>query len=619
MSPDSHPPQPWRPSLGAVIHADGVRFTVWAPKPARVELELIAGGDTTVLRMEREGEYWTTDVSDLGAGARYRYRLDGGNPFPDPCSRSQPEGVHGPSEVVDSAAYRWNDAEWRAPPPTELSIYECHIGTLTPEGTFGTAVGQLPRIRELGVTAVEVMPVASFAGRWNWGYDGVALYAPAAVYGGPDGLRRFVDAAHRAGLAVLLDVVYNHFGPSGNYTGLYSDQYLSARHHTPWGEALNLDDAGSDEVRRFFRENLLHWVHEYHMDGFRLDATHALRDDSPTHILAELTGALEEFPRTEQRPYMIAETHENDPVYLRPVADGGYGFDGVWADDFHHVVRKNLAHERDGYFANYAGTAAELARAVEQGWIYEGQRDATLGEPRGKPARDIPWPGFVYTIQNHDQIGNRAFGDRLNVTVSHADYLAASLLLLLLPQTPLLFQGQEFLASTPFLFFTDHEPELGRLVTEGRRREFGAFGAFRDERIRRLIPDPQAPETFVRSKLRLDEADLGLGRLCADLYRELLHLRHGDPVLRAARTDRAPMRAVAAGRAVLVRIETDAVRRAIAVNLGEEQELGSEGLAGMEIALHTGEPRFGGNGLEPHIGNGTLTVPPSCGAYLRVR
>lgn len=616
MSSDHTSSQPWQPTLGAIADSNGVRFTVWAPNPSLVELELHSGEAPSLVPMEHDGEYWTTYLPSASAGTRYKYRLNGGESYPDPCSRSQPEGVHGPSEVVNPTAYGWNDSNWQSPPPSELSLYECHIGTLTPEGTFDAAIGQLPRIKELGVTAIEIMPVASFAGRWNWGYDGVALYAPAAVYGGPEGLRRLIDAAHQQGLAVLLDVVYNHFGPSGNYTSLYSDKYLTDKHHTPWGETLNFDDEGGAEVRRFFRENLLHWVHEYHMDGFRLDATHALKDNSPTHILTELTQALEQQPRTEQRPYMTAETHENDPKYMRPTSEGGYGFDAVWADDFHHVVRKNITHEAEAYFANYEGTAEEVGRTIKQGFLYEGQKDTTLGEPRGKPAREQPLYQFVYCIQNHDQVGNRAFGDRMNVTGSHADFLAASLLFLLLPQTPLLFQGQEFLASSPFMFFTDHEPDLGKLVTEGRRKEFGSFGLFRDPRFQELIPDPQALETFQRSKLRLHEAEGGAGRLCTDLYQELLQLRYSDPVLRAARTDRPPIETTAAGRAALLQIQTEPGSRVIAVNFGEEQKITLEGIGTYEPIIHSNDGRFGGNGLAPIVESSTITLPAHSGVFL---
>ncbi len=601
-------------SLGAIAEAGGVRFRVWAPRPSSVELVLYDGG--RVLPMARDGEYWTAEVPGLRAGARYRYRLDGEGEFPDPCSRSQPEGVHGPSEVVDPSAFEWTDADWRRPEPSDLVIYECHIGTLTPEGTFEAAVGQLPRIVSLGFTAVEVMPVAAFPGRWNWGYDGVDLFAPSASYGGPEGFRRFVDAAHAEGLAVILDVVYNHFGPDGNYTGLFSERYTTPKYHTPWGDALNFDDTGSEHVRRFFVENVLHWLREYHVDGFRFDATFAIQDSSPVHVLAEISDTVRACS-SGPGPYLIAETHENDVRYLLPTSEGGYGFDAVWADDFHHAVRTLITGERDGYYADYAGTARELARVIRQGFLYEGQASPRTGRPRGTRAREQPWYQFVYCVQNHDQVGNRAFGQRLNVTASHADFLAASFLLLLLPQTPLVFQGQEFLASTPFLFFTDHEPELGRLVTEGRRREFGVFAAFADASLRELIPDPQAPETFYRSKLDLEEAEQGAGRLCSNLYSALLGTRATDPVLRSARRQRAELSATAHGKAVVVGIETREGRRGVVANFGDDAYVPFPGASGFEVALHTGEPRFGGSGTTPGLREDVLLIPRHSAALLR--
>ncbi|MGN6673582.1 MAG: alpha-amylase family glycosyl hydrolase, partial [Thermomicrobiales bacterium] len=329
----------WQPTLGAIVGSAGTEFRVWAPRPRRVDLVLHLPAGDRVVPTTQEGEYRVARVADAGPGVRYRYRLDGDGPFPDPCSRSQPEGVHGPSEVVDPGQFRWTDGGWTPPAPADLVIYECHIGTFTPAGTFDAAIGQLGRLRDLGVNAIELLPVSSWPGRWNWGYDGVALFAPPAPYGGPAGLRRFVDAAHRAELAVLLDVVYNHFGPDGNYTGLYSAHYLTKKHHNLWGDAVNYDDTGSTDVRRFVIENISHWLHEYHVDGFRFDATFAIVDISPRHILAEIADTLAASRRTAARPILIAETHENDPRYVRPTDVGGFDFDAVWADDFHHIVR----------------------------------------------------------------------------------------------------------------------------------------------------------------------------------------------------------------------------------------------------------------------------------------
>lgn len=610
-------PERWRGTLGAVVDADGVDFRVWAPKPTRVELVLASTAAGRDMPMRRDGDYWVTRVPELGAGARYWYRLDGAGPFPDPCSRSQPDGVHAASEVVDSTSFTWHDTDWLSPAPADLVLYECHVGTFTPEGTFAAAIGQLERLRDLGVTAIQLMPVASFAGRRGWGYDGVALFAPHASYGGPPALRQLVDAAHTAGLAVILDVVYNHFGPSGNYTELFSDHYQTARHATPWGGALNYDDEHCAEVRRFVHENLLHWRHEYHVDGFRLDATHAIVDDSPRHILAELSDAARAATWNGHAPYLIAETHENDVRYLQPTAASGFGFDAVWADDFHHAARTLVTKEREGYYAAFTGTTAELGTVLSRGFLYEGQVDPLTDTPRGTPARTQPWRQFTYCLQNHDQVGNRAFGDRLNHVASLPDYLALSLLLLLLPQMPLLFQGQEFLASTPFLYFTDHEPELGALITAGRRQEFSSFGAFSSPRLRELIPDPQASTTFTRSVLRLDEAAYGLGRLCHDFYSAALRLRASDPVLRAARATRAPLVAHADGDTLTLELVAAGSRRLLLLNVGNEAEVALPAELTWEVVLDTSEPRFGGNGRSVTQGVGQARLPGHHAAMLR--
>ncbi len=608
----------WRGTLGAIVADGGTTFRVWAPKPGRVELYLAAEGEPRTLPMEREGEYWVAHVPGIGAGARYGFLLDGEGPFPDPCSRRQPEGVHALSEVVDPQRFQWHDDAWEPPPPSELVIYECHVGTFTPEGTFAAARAKLPYLRDLGVTAVELMPVAAFDGRWNWGYDGVALYAPFEGYGGPDELRTFVDEAHQLGLAVLLDVVYNHFGPAGNYTGKYSDWYLNPRHATPWGPAVNFDGPGAEHVRRFVLENLLHWHHEYHIDGFRFDATHAIVDESPKHILAEAAEVLAQEARTARRPYLIAETNENDVRYLKPRREGGYELDAVWADDFHHALVTAHDESRDGYLGGYTGSAVEIARTVQQGFLYEGQRDPSAGRPRGTPARKQPPYQFVYCIQNHDQVGNRAFGERWSVRFSRTNVRAAALLLLLLPQTPLIFQGQEFGATTPFLYFTDHEPELGKLVTEGRRREFSRFVAFSQAELRDLIPDPQDERTFLRSKLDWSEAETGIGVLDLRYYRRLLELRRSDPVLRAARTSIAPMEAWADDGVVVVHVRTGAGERAICLNLRERYRIDLPGRSEWVVRFHSNDERYGGNGVAPTIDPASrrLMLPAECAAFL---
>lgn len=603
----------WNPTLGAVVDGDMVRFSVWAPKVATLRLVIRSDRGEEEIPMEHAGGVWTAEAQ-VCAGDRYAYLADGAGPFPDPCSRSQPDGVHGWSEVVRPDAFAWTDGDWTPPGFDDLIIYEVHVGTLTEAGTFEAAIEQLERLKRLGITAIEVMPVAAFPGRWNWGYDGVALFAPCKVYGGPHGLRAFVDAAHSTGIAVILDVVYNHFGPDGNYTGVFSEQYLTERHQTPWGAAVNFDGEGASYVRDFYLENLAHWLFEYHIDGFRFDATHAIIDESPEHILAELSRRIEELCQGRQRPYLIAETHENDVRYLLPRSDGGFGFDAVWADDFHHAVRTALTGEHEGYLAGFDGTMETLAKLIEQGFYYEGQFDAGFGDMRGTAARERPWRQFVYCIQNHDQVGNRAYGQRLHHSVGRDDVLAAAMLLLLLPQTPLLFQGQEFLAAAPFMYFTDHEAELGRLVTEGRRREFRSFRAFEDESIRQHIPDPQDPATFTRSKLDLDTGAFGIGQLAAEFYRESLRLRREDRVLRAFRAARLPLKAAAYGRALTVEMVCDEGVRTIVINFGEATSLPLR--AGAKVELHTNEPRFGGSAVEPVVSSASVAMPPRTSAFV---
>ncbi len=465
------------------------------------------GGPPRPLARQDDGTF-SGVVPGAAPGTRYRYRLDGGDAFPDPASRFQPEGVHGPSELIDPSAFHWSDGggAWPGPSLEGLVVYELHVGTFTPAGTFAAAADRLPHLRELGVTAVELMPVADFPGRRNWGYDGVAPFAPARCYGRPEDLRRLVDTAHRTGLAVLLDVVYNHFGPDGAYQGLFSPQYFTSRHATPWGGAMNLDGGGSAMVREYFFENACHWLHEYHLDGLRLDATHALHDDGPRHFLAELTSRVR-GTLPGRNVLLIAEDHRNLAGMARPESAGGWGLDAVWADDFHHELRRGLAGDRDGYFKDFSGSTADIATTIRRGWFFVGQRSEYLDEVRGTDPAGLEPGRFVVCLQNHDQVGNRALGERLNQQIDAAAYRAASALLLLAPETPMLFMGQEWAAGSPFLYFTDHEPGLGKLVTEGRRREFRRFAAFSEPAAAERIPDPQASSTFERS--RLDWREIG--------------------------------------------------------------------------------------------------------------
>ena len=522
----------WTPSLGAWPGPDGIHFRVWAPDRTSVELVLTsqnAPSVRTVLSPAADGMF-TGVVSGAVPGTRYQYLLDGDGPYPDPASRFQPEGVHGPSAIVDPRVFRWSDEGWRGIPLSATILYELHVGTFTPEGTFAAAAERLSYLSALGVTAVELMPIADFPGTRNWGYDGVSLFAPARCYGTPDDLRHLVDEAHRLGLAVLLDVVYNHFGPDGAYAATFSSRYFSTRHASPWGPAMNLDGAGHGPVREFLVENALHWLHEYHFDGLRLDATHALADESPRHILRDLTLAVRgSLP--DRQVLLVAEDDRNLATIVKAPAEGGWGLDAVWADDFHHQVRRLSAGDRDGYFQDFSGSAADLAATIRRGWFYCGQHSAYRDAPRGTPPTGVAVERMVVCLQNHDQIGNRAFGERLNHQIAASQFRALSALLLFVPETPLIFMGQEWAASTPFLYFTDHRPDLGLLVTEGRRAEFSRFTAFADESVRSRIPDPQAPSTFETSRLRWQERDRAPHAGVLRLYHALLRLRRDDPAM----------------------------------------------------------------------------------------
>lgn len=496
-----------------------------------VEALIENGARTLPMEPTLDGYFYALD-SRGRAGDRYKFRLDGdeAKTFPDPASRFQPEGVHGPSMVVDHRQFAWRGEERRPRLAlADLSVYELHVGTFTEAGTFLAAIEKLDQLVELGVTAIELMPIADFPGRWNWGYDGVMLYAPSRAYGEPDDLKALVDAAHGRGLNVILDVVYNHLGPDGNYFGAYASEYFNAAHKTPWGDALNFDGERNGPVRTFFKGNIIHWMDDYHIDGFRLDAVHAIMDDSDRHILTEIAAAVH-----ERGGFVVAEDERNEAALATTAAEGGVGLDGLWADDFHHSVRVALTGEQESYLQNFTGSADELRDTLEHGWHYRGQRRPEGEEARGTPCAHLPPYAFVHCISNHDQVGNRAFGERLTVACDPAAYRAASALLCLSPYTPLFFQGQEWGAATPFLYFTDHNEELGRLVTEGRRKEFKGFSAFADEASVQRIPDPQAEQTFLRSKLDWSETSdpaSAAAKLRA-LHRAALRLRRDEPALR---------------------------------------------------------------------------------------
>ncbi len=496
-----------------------MKFEVWSPRSEKLELVLDSGS----IPMAREARGWWSAEVDAPSGTKYRYRVDGDGPFPDPRSAWQPEGVHGPSVVIDHADFAWNDTDFVAPPLTEAVIYELHIGTFTPEGTYAAAAARLGYLRDLGITHVEIMPLATFPGERGWGYDGAAIYAPHPTYGPPDTLKALIQHAHDLGLAVLLDVVYNHLGPDGNYLGAFGP-YFTDRVKTPWGDAINFDGEDSDDVRAFFIDNALMWMRDYHFDGLRLDAVHAIFDQSATHILEQLAERVAELSALANRKYLlIAESDFNTPRLAQSPTIGGYGLDAHWEDDFHHALHSFLTGEQEGYHADF-GSLAQVAKSLEQAYVFDGQYSNFRRRSHGRPPRGLAPSQIVVFAQNHDQTGNRALGERLSHLLEPAVLKATAALVLLSPFVPMLFQGEEWGADTPFLFFTDHHEELGRLVTEGRRREFSAWDWTGKE-----VPDPQAPETFHRSKLRWSEIDDPAHREILEWHRSLLALRRTIP------------------------------------------------------------------------------------------
>jgi len=610
---------PWRLRIGASIVAGGVEFRVWAPHAARVDVD-VEGGSLAPLADAGEG-VWAGVFPGMGAGARYRYCIDGGASFPDPCSRSQPDGPHEASQVVDPASFRWTDRAWRGIAMPGLVIYELHVGTYTPEGTFDAIIGELDALQDLGVTAIELMPVAEFPGARNWGYDGVDLFAPSHVYGGPDALKRLIDAAHARGLAIILDVVYNHFGPDGNYLLQYAPDYLTARHTTPWGDAVNFDGPRSDMVRRFVVDNACYWLNEYHVDGLRLDATFAIHDDSRRHIIEEIATTARASVPGSRRVVIIAETHENDARYLRPTARGGFGLDAVCADDFHHAAHAHASHEHSGYYADYTGTIDEVARTIRGGWLFQGEYSTHFGAPRGNSADGLPAWSFIYSIQNHDQVGNHAFGRRFSHLVGTAMYRPWAALLALLPYTPMLFMGQEFAASSRFCYFTDHRPDLGRDVTKGRRAEFARAAGLTPAQLQQ-IPDPQAEATFLESKLPLAERTHGTGAQLFGMHRDLLALRRTDAVL--TRRDRTRMDAFASGDVLFVHSWCGRRHRLIAANFGVAVDA-APGRLSLPPAVSkldwrplfsTEDRRYGGAGDVVRFDAGIVSLPPYAVAWL---
>lgn len=613
--------KPWYLDMGAFVTSHAIRFRVWVQQAQRVEVELVAPEERLVPMQRDHQGVWTAELPGHGAGMQYKYRLNGEASLPDPYSRSQPGGVHGASEVVDPTAYTWSDQAWQGIDMPGLVIYECHIGTATTAGTCDALIDHLERLQRLGVGAIELMPVAAFPGRRNWGYDGVYPFAVSANYGGPAGLKRLVDAAHQCGLGVILDVVYNHLGPEGNYFRQFSPSYFSARHRTPWGEAMNYDGPHNHRVRQLAIDNACYWLHEYHIDGLRLDATSKMFDDSQPHILQELTQTVRKSLPSGRSVVLIAETSENDVRYLVPAEEGGYGFDAVWADDLYWSLRRYMTGDHEGRYQDHQGTLDEVAQTMNHGFLYEGQWSSYLRSKRGTPARQQPAWKFQYCLQHHDHVGNRAFGDRLHHQIGLDLYRVASALVLLLPYTPLLFMGQEFAASTPFLFFTDHSAELGRRVARGRRREFAVYAAFANPAVAARIPDPQADETFQRSCLPVDELTRSPGVEMQTLYQALLQLRRTDPVLGPQHRHIMQAQAVSPDCLAVVWQEAQALRLLLA-NFGGATSLHladlvqRKSISGWQVILETSERRFGGSGASSLVRDDRLHLAAHTAALI---
>jgi maltooligosyltrehalose trehalohydrolase len=508
----------------------GVLFRVWAPRRQRVEL--VADGHAPVpLKPEGNG-YFSALVRGAAPGTDYCFKLDGGTQaFPDPASRFQPQGPHGPSRVLDPSSFAWTDAAWPGIRPAGLVIYELHVGTFTPEGTWDAAGRELPALTDLGVTCIEVMPVADFAGTFGWGYDGVNLFAPTRLYGAPDDFRRFVDRAHALGVGVILDLVYNHLGPDGNYLAEFSPDYFSQKHKTDWGDAINFDGQGSAPVREFYLANARHWIEEYHLDGFRFDATQNIYDDSPVHILADVARVSRQAAG-QRTIYLVNENEPQHTKLVRPPDRGGFDLDALWNDDFHHAAMVALTGRNEAYYTDYLGRPQEFVAAAKWGYLYQGQHYHWQGKRRGTPALDLPPTAFVNYIQNHDQIANFGHGLRCHQITSPAEFRAMTALLLLMPQTPMLFQGQEWAASSPFYYFADHKPDLARLICEGRVKEMNQFPSVATPEMQACLPDPCTRESFERSQLDPSERDQPHHARVLQLHKDLLRLRREEAVFR---------------------------------------------------------------------------------------
>jgi maltooligosyltrehalose trehalohydrolase len=594
--------------IGAEIVPGGVHFRVWAPLRRAVEVVLGPDGDKQLPLTAEPGGYFSGVAPGAGAGTLYRFRLDGEtNLYPDPASRFQPEGPHGPSQVVDPDAFAWTDPQWPGAGPEGQVLYEMHVGTFTKEGTWAAAARELPELKDLGVTCLEVMPVGDFPGRWGWGYDGVNLFAPTRLYGTPDDFRRFVDRAHALGLAVILDVVYNHVGPDGNYLGQFSADYFSTKHKGEWGDPMNFDGKNAAAVREFYLANARCWVEEFHVDGYRFDATQAIVDDSPTHILREISQAARAAAGPRKRIYLVNENEPQETHIVRPAEKGGFGMDALWNDDFHHSAMVVLSARNEAYYTDHRGRPQEFVSSAKWGYLFQGQYYTWQKKRRGTPAFDLPPTAFVNFIENHDQVANFARGQRTHQMASPAQHRAMVGLLLLMPQTPMLFQGQEFAASSPFQFFIDHNPELTRLVCKGRGEFMEQFPSVATPEMRACLPNPADPTTFERCKLDLGERAQPGHAETYRMYKDLLRLRREERAFRG-RWPGGLDGAVLGNHAFALRyFEPGGDDRLLVVNFDADLhlEVAPEPLlappAGTrwELAWSSEYPRYGGTGALP--------------------
>ena len=618
-------PKQRRLPVGAEVVPGGVHFRVWAPARRRVEVVFEEAAQEwpveTELAPEEDG-YFSGRVEGAGEGALYKYRLDGGEAFPDPASRFQPAGPHGPSQGVDPSRFQWSDGEWQGLGREGQVIYEMHLGTFTPEGTWEAAARELPALAELGITVLEVMPVAEPPGRFGWGYDGVDLFAPCHLYGGPDDFRRFVDRAHAAGIGVILDVVYNHLGPDGNYLKQFSEEYFTDKYTNDWGQAINFE--GPAAVREFFVANAGYWIDEYHLDGLRLDATQDVKDASPDHVLATI-GRRARAAAGGRRIYLISENEPQDTRLVRPPEQGGYGLDALWNDDFHHSAMVALTGRHEAYYTDYRGTPQEMISLAKHGFLYQGQRYSWQAQRRGTSGLGLPGSAFINFLQNHDQVANSARGERVHRLASPGRYRALTALLLLGPGTPLLFQGQEFGASTPFLYFADHDPELAAAVRNGRLEFLSQFPSLALAETQAGVPDPASPATFERCKLDWTERETNAAAWA--LHRDLLKLRRQDPVFRAQGAGGLDGAVLGPEAFVLRFFRENAGDRLLVVNLGVELDLEPvpepllAPLTGRrwEVLWSSEDPRYGGSGAPPpEDDEGRWRLPGQAAVVLRL-